>query len=116
MILDIYWSDMNNNKYNIASLEKKNELYILDINESELKQATHSGCFGIGDIKFLQNKYISKDLFSFFRNRIPSSTHPKIDSILKRYNMVQYDEMELLRATEGRLATDNYYCKEREIQ
>lgn len=111
MILDLYWCDNDKNSYNIATLEKKSELYILHINESELKKATHHGCFGIGDIKFLQSKYMSKELFPFFSNRIPNREHPRINAILKQYNLEKYDEMELLRATEARLTTDRYFVK-----
>ena len=115
MVLDLYWSDTENNEYNIATLEKDKDLYVLDINELELKKATHNGCFGIGDIKFLQNKYISKELFPFFKNRIPSKDNPRIKSILESYNMTKYNEMELLKVTEARLVTDNYYFKCKEI-
>ena len=114
MILDLYWSDTEKNNYNLATLERINELYVLYINEPELKKATHHGCFGIGNIKFLKNKYISKELFPFFSNRIPSREHPKIDSILNKYGLKKYDEMELLSVTEARMATDRYFVKIRE--
>lgn len=113
MVLNLFWCDIEENIYNIAYLEKINNVYTLHINESELKKATHHGCFGIGEIKFLQSQYTSEKLFPFFSNRIPGKEHPKINSILKRYNLDHYDEMELLRATEARLSTDRYYCKER---
>lgn len=116
MVLDLYWSDVENNNYNIAMLEYKDGVYILYINETELNKATHHGCFGIGDIKFLKNKYVSKELFPFFKNRIPSKEHPKIDVILKRYNIKEYNEMDLLRKTEGRLEKDRYFCKINSIQ
>lgn len=115
MILELYWKDIEQNEYNIASLEYNNEMYMLHINEKELKLATHHGCFGIGECKFLKNKYRSMELFSFFKNRIPSREHPRIDKILKKYNLDKYDEMELLRVTEGRLETDRYYLKEKSI-
>ena len=114
MILDLYWSDAEKNEYNLATLEKREELYILYINEPELKNATHHGCFGIGNIKFLKNKYVSKELFPFFSNRIPSINHPRIESILMKYGLEQYDDIELLKVTEARLATDRYYVKTRE--
>ena len=65
----------------------------------------------MGNIKFLRDKYISKELFPFFCNRIPSREHPRIDSILKNYGLDEYDEMELLRATKARLSTDRYFVK-----
>lgn len=109
MVLDLYWSDNDHNNYNIASLERNKNNYVLNINENELKKATHRGCFGIGEIKFLKKRYVSKELFPFFRNRIPCKEHPRIKSILKRYNLNEYDEMELLKVTEARLSTDRYF-------
>ncbi|MBR2704943.1 MAG: hypothetical protein IKE91_05690 [Clostridia bacterium] len=113
MILNLYWSDNEKNSYNIASLEKKENIYELSINEPELKKATHHGCFGIGEIKFLQDKYVSEKLFPFFSNRIPSINNPRINVILDKYKLEKYDEMELLKVTEARLSTDRYFCKEK---
>ena len=103
MVLELFWDDINGKSYNIAGLERKDGMYYLHINYPELKEATHNGCFGIGNIDFLQETYVSKELFQFFKSRIPAN---------KRGLPEKYDEMEILKATQGRLKTDRYYLLE----
>lgn len=112
MILDLFWDDVNKNSYRIATLEQKNNMYFLYIDEFNLKKAIKSGCLGIGNINFLKSKYVSRELFNFFKSRIPEKNHPRINKILRIYNLQKYDEMELLKATKGKLETDRYYLKE----
>lgn len=112
MILNLYWRDIENNKYCIAKLEKNEQKYILIIDEDELKKAIRKGCNGIGNFDFLKSKYESEELFPFFKNRIPSKNHPKILDILKECGLEEYDEMKLLKLTKGKLQTDRYYLIE----
>lgn len=107
----LYWEDTGGLEYKIAKLEKENDIYILEIYEEELKKAIKKGCIGIGNINFLQTVYKSKELFPFFKNRIPDKNHPYIENILKNYAIEKYDEMELLKATHGALQTDRYFLK-----
>lgn len=111
MVLNLYWMDINKNNYCIAKLERNNSHYTLYINEKELKSAIKNGCMGIGNINFLSSKYESIELFSFFKNRIPNENNPKIKNILEQYGLKEFDEMELLKATGGKLRTDRYYLK-----
>lgn len=108
----LYWEDTEGSEYRIAKLEKENETYILETYEEELKKAIRKGCIGIGNIDFLQTVYESKELFPFFKNRIPDKQHPYIENILKNYGIEEYDEMKLLKATRGALQTDRYFLKE----
>lgn len=109
MKLQLIWK--KDREYKIGTLEKKEE-YIFKINEEELKQAIDKGCMGIGNFDFLQNEYKSKELFSFFKNRIPEENNINIKEILAEYGIEQYNEMELLKKTRGELQTDNYYLIE----
>lgn len=109
MILKLYWKDKKKNDYHLANLKKENDLYILDINERELKEAIKHGCYGIGNIDFLSNHYESKELFEFFKERIPSKDYPRINEFLKRYNLKEYDDMMLLSKTNGYTNNDRYY-------
>ncbi|MBO5349283.1 MAG: hypothetical protein J6A89_05655 [Clostridia bacterium] len=93
-----------------------NDIFVLKIYEESLKKAIKKGCIGIGNLTFLKSVYKTKALFPFFINRIPPKNHIKINSILKKYNIEKYDEMELLRATKAKLETDRYYVKEYNIK
>lgn len=111
MVLNLYWKDIDRNSYEIAKLDKNNSKYILYINEENLKSAIKKGCLGIGNVNFLMSKYESKDLFPFFKNRIPNQNHPEIKNILEQYGLTEYDDMKLLKATGGKLRTDRYYIE-----
>lgn len=111
MVLNLYWKDNNENSYMLGKLYKNNEKYCFDINEKELKRATHKGCFGIGEINLLYNHHISDKLFSFFKRRIPSKDNPNIEEIMRELNIKEYNEIELLEKTKGILDTDRYYIE-----
>lgn len=111
MVLKLYWKDNNQNVYMLGKLYKNNEKYYFDIDEEELKKATHNGCFGIGEINLLYKEHVSNTLFNFFKRRIPSKNNVNINEILKELGMKEYDEMELLKRTKGILDTDRYYLE-----
>lgn len=52
--------------------------------------------------------YESKILFPVFASRLPDKKRRDINNILKKYNLLEYDEFELLRKGEGRLPIDTY--------
>ena len=112
MKLNLFWEDTDKNTYKLGKLYKTNSLFNFDINEDELKKAIKRGCFGIGEFNFLKNHYESTELFDFFNNRIPKKADPFIDNILSSLNLNEYNEIELLRLTEGKLPIDRYFLKE----
>lgn len=109
MILKLFWKDSQENSYYLADLKKEMDTYILDIDEDGLKDAIKHGCFGIGNLNFLTYHYESKELFQFFKERIPQKNYPRIEQILKKYDLREYDEMKLLAKTRGLTNNDRYY-------
>ena len=106
MKLELKWKE-----YSIGILEKIEDEYIFKINDDELRKAIKQGCMGIGNFDLLKTEYRSKELFPFFKNRIPDKDNINIREILEQYGLKRYDEMELLKNTLGELATDNYYLE-----
>jgi len=111
MSLNLYWRDDENNIYLLGKLYQRDKLYHFDINFQGLKEATHHGCFGIGEINLLHEKHTSENLFRFFKRRIPGENHIKISEIMEELGMEKYDEMELLKRTKGILDTDKYFLE-----
>ena len=109
MILKLYWKDLNDNIYILGELYKTDDNFHFDINEEELKKATHNGCFGIGELNLLHKNHKKNTLFEFLKRRIPSREQENIEDILKELNMSEYDEMLLLEKTKGILDSDRYY-------
>ncbi|MCP8969920.1 HIRAN domain-containing protein [Ectobacillus ponti] len=57
----------------------------------------------------MKRAYYSPFLFSAFSRRLPSKSRPDFKHLLKRHGLpADYTDMDLLRATGGRLATDSY--------
>lgn len=110
-MLELFWTDVNNNKYHLGNLDKNGEIYSFEIIESEFKNAVKHGCFGIGNIDITKNIQESKELFSFFKGRIPKKDELSGDELIKYYGIAQYDEMEILKLTGGRLIKDRYYLE-----
>ena len=111
MKLQLNWKN-DNEDYILGELEKSQNEYIFRINIDGLKRAIKKGCVGIGNFDLKSEEYRSKELFSFFKNRIPDENNLNIKRTLEELNMIQYDEMELLKYTGAELATDNYYMVE----
>ena len=111
MKLELIWKK-ENKEYKLGILEKIDEEYVFKINEDNLKNAIKNGCIGIGNFDLMQNEYKSKELFSFFQNRIPEKDNINIKEILEEFNMEKYDEMKLLKYTRAEQMSDNYYMKE----
>lgn len=112
MILALKWKDKDGISYKLGELSKDNNTYYFSINEQNLKEAIKHGCMGIGSFDLLKNTYIANNLFTFFKNRIPSKDNSDIEEILKEYNIDFYDEMELLKKTKARKMKDRYFIEE----
>lgn len=111
-MLKLKWKDNDKVIYTLGTLYKYNNLYHFDIDIEELKKATKNGCFGIGNIDLLYSSHTSKELFDFFKSRIPDENDSRIEEILNKYNLQEYDEINLLKATKGILMTDRYFLSE----
>lgn len=109
--MKLFWNDVNGNSYFIGTLSKDEDYFSFELNNNGLKEAMRHGCFGIGNIDISKESHKSKELFHFFKNRIPRKDAIDIDRILEQYDMKEYDEMELLEKTQGRLITDRYYLE-----
>ena len=111
MTLKLFWNDVKGVKYHLGNLYKEGDLYHFDINEEELKNAVRHGCFGIGNIDITKSKLESKELFSFFKGRIPSKEELTSEDLKKYYGVDEYDEMKILKISQGRLLKDRYYLE-----
>lgn len=111
MILKLFWNDAKGDKYHLGNLYKEEDIFHFDIIEEELKNAVRHGCFGIGNIDITKNKLESKELFSFFKERIPKEDELTCEQLQKYYGIDKYDEMQILKITQGRLLKDRYYLE-----
>lgn len=112
MHLMLKWKSKRNNVYDLGVLSKENYKYIFRINEKQLKKAIEDGCMGIGNFSLLNNIEVSDELFDFFKYRIVRKNSPKLNEMLKKYNLEKYDEMEILKITKAKSVNDRYWVEE----
>lgn len=62
----------------------------------------------IESFRYTDKTYISKKLFPVFASRLPDRNRKDIKKILKKYNLKEYDEFELLKRSGSRLPIDTY--------
>ena len=110
--MKLYWSDIKGNNYLLGTLYKENEYYYFEIVEDGLSNALRHGCFGIGSINISQRVNKSKELFDFFKNRIPKEDSANINEFLSSIGLKEYDQVEILKRTGARVITDRYYLEE----
>lgn len=112
MRLILKWSSNSGNIYSLGILSKQKNTYIFEINESELKKAIQDGCMGIGNFSLLNKVEKSTELFQFFKTRIVSKESWKVEGLLKKYGLQEYDEMKILAKTKGKSINDRYWVEE----
>lgn len=83
--------------------------YELSGNRRTLFEAMENGYKPHLSFRDVGKTYVSDRLFGPFARRLPDKRRPDFNDILKDYGLsLDYTEMDLLRVTGGRLATDPY--------
>lgn len=73
----------------------------------DVKEAIKNGFELLISFNDLNKTYYSEKLFPSFANRLPHKKRRGIEKILKRYDLDQFDEYELLKRCGAKLPTDN---------
>ncbi len=113
-VLWLIWQNPNTRqRYHVGTLLKKGDVYYFEYEMKKkrrgLEEALKEGYTPHLAFPDLQGKYSSDHLFSAFSRRIPDRRRPDYEKIVKQYGLTpDHTELDLLRATGGRLATDTY--------
>ena len=111
MDLFLKWKK-NENVFVLGKLSKNENKYFFEINKEGFRNAVQNGCIGIPGFELGPVSFESDELFRFFRNRIVAKDNENIDGILAKYNLSEYDDMELLKVTKAKLNSDKYFVEE----
>ncbi|WP_154889291.1 HIRAN domain-containing protein [Longibaculum muris] len=96
-------------RYKIGSLIYDSDGYVFKYIEPELNDAKLAGFRYFPGFEDTSKEYKSKDLFANIDTRLPNNARADYLEILNSYNL-EFDssKLEILKATKGRLITDNY--------
>lgn len=113
-LLWLIWQNIyTRQRYHVGNLIHKDGLYVFqyeNLNQHRgLKEALKDGYSPHLAFPDLNKVYASEKLFGPFLRRLPSPGRPDFEKLLSKYGLTKdCTEMDLLRATGGRLATDSY--------
>lgn len=113
-VLWLIWQNQETRqRYHVGNLFHKDGKYTFSYELSgkrrTLFEAMENGYKPHLSFRNVEKTYVSDRLFGPFARRLPDKRRPDFKDILKDYGLpLDYTEMDLLRATGGRLATDPY--------
>ena len=113
-VLWLIWQNTKTRqRYHIGNLVHEEDKYIFYYENREyrrtLKEAMDHGYKPHVAFPDINKVYTSTTLFGPFARRLPDERRPDFDHILTEHGLSRdYTEMDLLRVTGGRLATDSY--------
>lgn len=101
-LFDIFWKE-----FLIGKLSKnaKGE-YVFKYNKEEVEKARKKGFDILIGFNNLEQEYVNEKLFPIFASRIPPTNRHDMEQVLKKLDMETFDEIEFLKRTQGRTATD----------
>lgn len=96
-------------RYKIGSLNYDNKVYTFKYVNPELNDALEVGFNYFPGFKDINKVYNSDTLFANIETRLPNTARKDYLEILNSYNLEKDStKIEILKATKGRLLTDNY--------
>lgn len=113
-VLWLIWQNQETRqRYHVGNLFHEDGKYTFSYELSgkrrTLTEAMKNGYKPHLSFRDVEKTYVSDRLFGPFARRLPDRRRPDFNEILKDYGLpLDYTEMDLLRATGGRLATDPY--------
>lgn len=108
-LLMIWKAPVSRRRFIIGELSKSEEGYCFKYINPELEAAKENGFSYFPGFNDLSKIYTSDTLFTNVETRLPNPSRPDYLEILNLYDLeTDSNQMEILRATKGRLLTDNF--------
>ena len=105
----IWKNPQTRRRYKIGVLTYNKQQYLFKYVNPELDDARKSGFGFFPGFDNIHKEYISKELFANIETRLPNPARPDYLEILNSYGLEKDStKLEILKATKGRLLTDNY--------
>ena len=105
----IWKNPQTRRRYKIGVLTYNKQQYLFKYVNPELDDARKNGFGFFPGFDNIHKEYISKELFANTETRLPNPARPDYLEILNSYGLEKDStKLEILKATKGRLLTDNY--------
>ena len=102
------WKNDEGQSFKIGELSKKTEKYYFKYDIEGVKKAEVYGFSPLPYFPKIDAKYFREGLFRSFLKRLPMHGKREITSVLKEYEIEEYDDLELLKKSGGKMSTDSF--------
>ncbi|MCB2293118.1 hypothetical protein LGK95_06220 [Clostridium algoriphilum] len=102
------WKNDEGQSFKIGELSKRTEKYYFKYDIDGVKKAGEYGFSPLPYFPKVDAKYFREGLFRSFSERLPLHGRKDITSILKEYDIEEYDDLELLKRSGGKMSTDSF--------
>lgn len=107
-VIWMIWKNSEGESFKVGELIRRTEKYYFKYDILGVEKAVEYGFQPLPNLPRIDVEYFREELFSSFSKRLPSSGKKDVSSILKQYEMKQYDAFELLKKCGGKSLTDNF--------
>lgn len=101
------WKNNEGESFNVGELSKKAGKYYFKYDTRGVEKAKEYGFCILPYFPIVDAKYFSEELFRTFSKRLPSHGKKDKTSVLKEYDLKNYDDFELLKKIGDKILSDN---------
>ena len=107
-VIWMIWKNDQGQPFKVGELSKGTEKYYFEYDIDGVKRAEEYGLSLLPYFPIVDAKYFREELFYSFSNHLPAHGKSDITSVLKKYNIKEYDEFELLKKSGFKTTTDSF--------
>lgn len=102
------WKNDQGESFKVGELSKRAEKHYFKYDIDGMKKAEEYGLYPLSYFPRVDAEYFREELFSSFSKRMPWNDKKDVNSILKEYDLEEYDAFELLKRSGGKMPTDSF--------
>jgi len=100
------WKNEEGESFKVGELCRQAEKYYFKYDIDGVEKAEQYGFSPLPNLPRIDVEYFREELFHSFSQRLPCKR--EASSLLKEYNLVEYDVFELLKRSGGKSTTDSF--------
>ena len=107
-IIWMIWKNDQGEPFKVGELSKSAEKYYFKYDIDGVKKAEAYGFSPLPYLPRIDAEYFREELFRSFSERLPWHGKKDVNSVLKEYNLEEYNAFELLKKSGGKISTDSF--------
>ncbi|MFT5874717.1 MAG: hypothetical protein ACI8WT_003694 [Clostridium sp.] len=107
-VIWMMWKNDQGEPFKVGELSKSDEKYYFKYDIDGVKKAEEYGFSLLPYLPRIDAEYFREELFRSFSKRLPWHGKKDVNSVIKEYNLKEYDEFELLKKSGGKTQTDSF--------